>query len=121
MFLIAIMENSLAGGIVLKNEIIIVNIIKESWNAIQCIWDQKRKSKTPQNNEAWNKGESELKTTKIYSIKDMTKNNTELQMTDIIKYELELKDDGIYIWNRILIVITQISLRKLLITKVMKH
>ena len=48
-------------------------------------------------------GDSELKiASKIYSIKHITKNKTELQITDIIRNELELKDDDLYIWNRML-------------------
>ena len=48
-------------------------------------------------------GESELKKiSEIYNIKHITKNKTELKITDIIRNVLDLKDDDLYIWNRML-------------------
>ena len=108
------MEDSLTGSIDFWNiDWIIVNTNKDTWTGTRNQQNKKEESKECKNSEVWSKEDPELHVNpEIYSIKDITDKKTELQIIDIIRNELDIKEDDLYIWNKMLMSISQISLSK---------
>ena len=57
------------------------------------------------------KNQEGLQTNKTFSIRNITKNKTELDLIELIRSELGIIEDDISIWNKMMFSISQLSIR----------
>ena len=90
-------------------------IVNTDWESIYASLDNNNKEESKQCHSYEihsNKDNQEPTTSRIYSVKIVTKNKTEANIVDLIKTELSIVDNDISIWNRMMIVIAKLRISR---------